>query len=180
MYDNQNYPWYLQQSPIFVTLYNGFFKVGEYMTPLPLGNMFDLDNISGTALFNLGMAWGLTGSPTYFDGLIYSIDDWSETKVWSGQPQDINNQIYRNFIKMNAYMFGKNYSLTLIKEAFEILLQGLGFSITVTEETMSFTINITASSGLLRILQEMQSYDSHFLGQLPGIKINFNYIANDE
>lgn len=180
MFNNQRYPWYLQKYPNFVQLYNDLYAIGDNFTPLGIGSMFDLSKISGVALFQMGMAWGLAGSPTYYDGLIYDVDDWSETKVWSGQPQDINNQLYRNFVRMKAYTYGKNYSLILIKEALEILLTGFQYIATVTEKYMAFTINITASSALLRILQEMQSYDSRFLGRLPGIAVSFNYIATDE
>lgn len=179
MFNNRRYPWYLQKYSEFVQLYDNLYKIGDYVTPLDLGSMFDLSTISGTALFQMGMAWGLTGSPTYYDGLIYDVDDWSQTKVWSGQPQDINNQIYRNFIKMNAYMYGRNYSLILIKEALEILLDGLNYNVSVNESDMAVSINITASSALLRILQEMQSYDSHFLGRLPGIQVTFKYTEVD-
>ena len=179
MFNNQNYPWYVQQAPSFKVLYDGFYTVANYATPLGIGSMFDSQALQGTGLFQLGMAWGLTGSPTFFDGLIYDVDNWSDLKVWSGQPQDVNKQIYRNFIKMKAYIYGKNYSLTVMKEALAILLSGFQYIATVTEGYMSFTINISANADVLRILQEMQSYDQRFLGHLPGIKILFNYVVTE-
>lgn len=180
MVDNQNFPWYLQQSPIFLALYNGFYNVALNMTPLEIGDMFNLEELEGTTVFQLGQAWGLTGSPTYFDGLIYNIDEWSTDKVWSGAPQSMNNQIYRNFVRMKAFIYGKNYSLELIRDALAILLDGFQYSASVTEDYMAFTINVSAPSAILRILQEMQTYDPRFLGQLPGIHQTFAYTATDE
>ena len=180
MYNNQDFPWYLQQVPEFVSLYNSFYDIATNITPLPIGEMFDLEQLQGTALFLLGQAWGLTGSPTYYDGLIYNVDNWSEDKVWSGQPQSINNQIYRNFVRMKAFIYGRNYSLELVRDALAILLDGFQYTASVTENYMAFTINITAPSAILRILQEMRSYDDTFLGQLPGIHYDFAYTATDE
>ena len=59
-------------------------------------------------------------------------------------------------------------------------MDGFQYTASVTENYMAFTISITAPSAILRIIQEMRSYDDTFLGQLPGIHYDFAYTATDE
>lgn len=176
MIKNQNYPWYIQHNPQFVSVYDGLFELASNASPLGLGDLFNLDKVYGDALFRLGILWGLQGSEKYYDGLIYGIDNWSETKVWGGQVQSVNQQIYRNFVRLHAYCWGRNFNLQLIQDAFNILLAGYDFTVTVDEDLMKFTINLTARSDILRIVQQIQSYDPHFIGKPVGIAYTINYI----
>lgn len=180
MQQNFLYPWYIQHSPNFVKMYDELYDLVAMASPLGIGDAFDLTKMSGTALTRLGILWGLQGAPKYFDGLVFKIDRWSETKVWSGQIQDIDNNIYRNFIMMHAYINGRQYNLQLIKEAISILLGSNPYTLTVDEGYMTFTINLTASSDTLRVIQELQSYDRHFMGKPSGISYTFNYIPMEQ
>lgn len=185
MINNQNYPWYPQRNPVFTTLYSGFFEAAESMTPLPIGGFFDIDSVPYEMLLKLGPVWGLSGSPVYYDGMIYDIDAWGdpdtmEGKAWTGQVQTANQAIYRNFIRMKAFINARQYNYQLVKDAIDILLSGYQHTISITEGYMTFTINISASGDILRILQEMQTYDPYFLGDLPGISYDFAYTATDD
>lgn len=176
MIDNQNYPWYMQKSPGFVALYNGLYEVAKHVSPLGLGDMFNVDELpAGEPLYQLGRMWGINGSPNYFDGLIYDIDYWSETKVWSGSVSTLEDKLYRNFLRMKMFIQNKRYSLITLKEALTILLGGEEATITVEESEMSFVINIRANVNVIRILQTIHSFDLHFMGQPCGIRYQFNY-----
>lgn len=176
MVPNYNYPWYIQHAPSFVKLYDRLFDIVSMATPLDVGYSFDLAKMGGDALFRLGILWGLQGAPKYYDGLIYKIDDWSDVKVWSGQARDIEGDIYRRFVTLHAYCNGRSFTLGLIGEAIAILMGDSEYKLTVDEDFMSFTINLEGDPETLRIIQEMQSYDPHFLGKPSGISYKFNYI----
>ena len=180
MYVSNSYPWYLQQSANFTALYNGLASVAQNISPLAIGDFFNYHTLpAGQPLYTLGKIWGLLGAPGFYDGLIYDIDNWSETKVWSGHLRDLDDILYRNFMQMKMYIQGKPYCLTLIHDALEMLLTGTEHVITVTEDLMSFQINISASSEVLRIVQEINSFDSTFLGKPTGVSYRFNYVAID-
>lgn len=180
MFDNQNYPWYLQQRGNFKTIYDGMFPIVSMASPLGIEDAFNVDQLAGLGLLYFGQMWGLRGMwGAVTDGMIYDIDKWSTDKKWSGEFQDLNAKIYRQFIKMNAYINGKNYTLGLIQEALAILLEGQDYSITVDEGFMNFTINLTAPSEVLNIMYNMQRYDNQFLGKPSGISYSFKYIVKN-
>lgn len=185
MYDNQNYPWYVQKSPVFKTLYDGVFPIVSAASPLGLADILDIDSLEGNSLYRLGNIIGLRGNPYFFDGLIYNADKWSDVKVWSGAVASINEQLYRNYVRMKAYLqarattYTQGFSLVLIKEAMDIVLSGLNYSVTVDEGFMEFIINIEAETEVLGVFRLLQSYDRLFLGKPVGIKYTFNYIATD-
>lgn len=180
MQNVQSYPWYVQHSPKFVTLYNALFDIVAQASPLGLGDTFDLDKAFGAALRRLGVMWGLQGAPSYYDGLIYKVDNWSQEKVWGGQVRDVDATLYKNFIRMHMYCYGRQYNLQLISDALAILLSDFPYTVTVTEDFMNFTINLTAEPDTLRIIQQLQSYDRHFLGKPSGISYTFNYIPMEQ
>ena len=176
MYNNQNYPWYIQKSAGFVALYNGLFNIVSGATPLGLGDAFNINKLpAGKPLFQVGKMWGLTDNPSFFDGLIYDVDSWSETKVWSGSVSQLESSLYRNFLRMKIFIQNSRYSLKTLKEALEILLGDNPAEITIDEYLMGFTINIKASREAIGILQTLQSYDPYFMGQPCGIHYEFNY-----
>lgn len=175
-----SYPWYLQSSPVFGALYSGFSDVAEQMSPLGIGDFFNYLTVpAGQPLYALGKIWGLIGAPGFYDGLIYDIDKWSGDKVWTGELQTLDDMLYRNFLKMKMYIQGRPYSLILIQEALEVLLAGTEHTITVPEDVMSFEINISATQEVLTVIQEINAFDSTFLGKPAGISYRFNYTATD-
>ena len=176
MIDNQNYPWYIQKSAGFVALYNGLFDIVSAASPLDISESFNIDGLmSGTPLFQVGKIWGLTDNPSFFAGLIYDVDSWSETKLWSGSVSELESSLYKNFLRMKVFLQNNRYSLKTLKRALEILLDGNPATITIDEHTMGFTINIKASREAISILQTLQSFDLLFLGQPCGIHYEFNY-----
>lgn len=177
MQANYNYPWYIQKTPSFTKLYDALFDIASMATPLGAEDLMFPDKATGEALFRLGILWGLTGAPKYYDGLIYAVDNWSDTKTWSGQLKDVEGKLYKQFIKLHAFCNGRQFNLQLIKDAIAFLMEGKSYKLTVDEGFMSFTINIEGDASDLRILQEMQSYDRRFLGQPSGIQYSFNYIT---
>ena len=133
MIENNNFPWYLQQSDTFVSLYNGFFTVAEAATPLGIGDAFNIDEMTGAMLYRLGTYWGMSGSPYIWDGLIYDLDSWSETKRWTGGIKEIGSILYSNMIKAKSYAFGRPFSLNTLNGVFERLFAGYPYTISVEE-----------------------------------------------
>lgn len=179
---NYSYPWYLQESPVFGTLYTGFYNVATNMTCLDIGDFFNYRTIpNGMPLYQLGKIWGVDGVLGYYDGLVYDIDKWSTNKKWTGQLLELNDSINRNFIRMKMYIENRPFCILMIKEAFEILLEGETYNIFVTEDssTMSFTITLRASSAIISVIQGISNFDSVFLGKPSGIHYTFNYVATD-
>lgn len=179
---NYSYPWYLQESPAFNQLYTGFYNVATNISCLDVGDFFNYRTLpSGTPLYQLSRIWGVVGILGYYDGLVYDVDKWSADKKWSGQLLEQSDSINRNFMRMKMYIENRPFCLNLIKEAFDILLEGESYSVTVTEtpETMSFVINLTASNAVISIIQGISNFDSAFLGKPSGIHYSFNYVATD-
>lgn len=180
MIENNNFPWYLQQSDTFTSLYYGFFPVAEAASPLGFGDAFNIDKAQGEMLFRLGTYWGMNGDNTLYDGLIYSIDKWSETKVWTGGIKEVGEGFYRNMIKAKSYAFGRLYSLTTLKGVFERLFEGIEYSISVTEDaTNSILITLTATHEVVRTFIEMKAFDLTFIGKPVGIKVGWDYNYTD-
>lgn len=124
MIENHNFPWYLQQSSTFTTLYYGFFPLAELASPLSFGDAFNIDKATGNMLFRLGTYWGLKGDNTVYDGLIYNLDQWSNDKVWTGGVKTIEEDLYRNLIKAKSYAFGRLYSLDTLKHVLDFIFEG--------------------------------------------------------
>lgn len=176
MVDNQDYPWYLQKSVKARKIYDGLFPVAVQATPLDIWKFIDIDQLTGNGLLTLGRLFGLRGTwGAISDGLVYDIDKWSEDKVWTGHMKDLDGQIYRNFIKMKAYIYEKPYNLITLKGAMETLLDGMDYEMTVTEEYMHFTINIKAQTDVLNIFYNLSKYDAHFLGKPVGVSYDFKF-----
>lgn len=176
MIENNNFPWYLQQSDAFLALYYGFFGVAELASPLGIGDAFDPDKMTGQMLFRLGSYYGMQGNPSFNDGLIYGVDNWSEFKTWTGGISSVAETFYRNFLKAKAYAYGRPYSLETLKGVLDRVFDGITYSATITEEYMSFTINITASQEDLRSFIDMRAFDLFFIGKPVGINVEWNYI----
>lgn len=179
MIENNNYPWYLQHTDTFSKLYYGFFPIAEYASPLTFGEAFDVDKMTGKMLYTLGTYWGLSGASTAWAGLIYDIDNWSETKHWTGWLRDIGEDMYRNLIKAKAYANGRVYSLNTLKEVINLTLAGVPHSVTIDESDMEITINLTAAGDVIQTFIEMRAFDLSSIGKPVGIKVNWAYSSLD-
>lgn len=179
MIENHNFPWYLQQSSTFTTLYYGFFSVAEYASPLGFGDAFNVDLAQGAMLFRLGTYWGLNGDGSLYDGLIYNIDKWSDVKVWTGGVKEIEEGFYRNLIKAKSYAFGRLYSLSTIKGVLELVFQGYDATFSVSETYMGLTITINAPEDVIRTFIEIKAFDLTFIGKPVGIKVDWQYNYTD-
>lgn len=177
---NYSYPWYLQESPVFTKLYTGFYEVATNITCLDVGDFFNYRTIpTGVPLYQLGRIWGVGSVLGYYDGLVYDIDKWSEDKKWTGQLTELDDNLTRNFLRMKMFIQGRAFNLILIRDALAILLEGEEYSITVTEELMGFTINLSAPTDVIGVIQSISNFDNAFLGKPSGIHYSFNYTATD-
>ena len=175
MINNNNFPWYLQESPIFLALYNGFFDVAVEASPLGIGDAFNIDAMTGMMLYRLGTYWGMTGSPYIWDGLIYDVDNWSEVKTWTGGLKELGQELYSNLIKAKAYAYGRLYSLETLKGVIERMFVGQQYSAEVRESNMEITISLTAERSLLETFVEARAFDLVFIGKPAGIKVVWEY-----
>ena len=135
MIENNNFPWYLQQSPVFTELYYGLFDVAVSASPLDIGDSFDLDNATGERLYRLGTYFGLPGTPYTWNGMIYNMDNWSDIKTWTGtQSELLSDTFYRNLIKAKAYAYGRPYSLITLKNVLDRIFDGIEYSAQIIEQ----------------------------------------------
>ena len=175
MIENNNFPWYLQQSDTFTSLYNGFFSVAQTASPLGIGDAFNVDAMTGLMLYRLGTYWGMSGSPYLWDGLIYDIDEWTGIKTWTGGLKELGEQVYSNLIKAKAYAYGRQFSLKTIKGVLEKIFEGQQYEAVVTEDLMEITITITAAQSLIQTFIEARAFDFYFIGRPSGIKVIWQY-----
>lgn len=175
MVQNDNFPWYLQLTSVFLALYNGFFDVAVDASPLGIGDAFNIDAMTGAMLYRLGTYWGMAGSPYIWDGLIYNHDEWSGIKTWTGGLKELGERVYSNLVKAKAYAFGRLYSLETIKGVLERCFAGQEYTAEVIESDMEITISLTASQETLRTFIEAKAFDIAFIGKPAGIRVNWEY-----
>ena len=175
MIENNDFPWYLQQSTVFLGLYTGFFDVAVAASPLGLGDAFNVDQMTGAMLYNLGTYWGMSGSPTVWDGLIYNLDEWSGVKTWTGGLKELGEQTYANLIKAKAYAYGRVYSINTLKGVLDRVFSGQQYSAEITESLMEVTITLSAARTLLETFIEARAFDLAFIGKPSGIKVTWQY-----
>lgn len=175
MIANNDFPWYLQQSSVFLALYTGFFDVAVMASPLGMGDMFNIDEASGRQLFRIGTYFGMAGSPTLWDGLIYDVDNWSDVKTWTGGVKEIAEDFYRKLVKAKAYAYGRPYSLTTLKGVLDRIFDQNGFTTIVTEDYMEITISISGPQNEIEMFVEAKAFDVAFIGKPVGIKVNWEY-----
>lgn len=139
--------------------------------------MFDLENAETGQLYSIGAMWGMASSKTYFDGMIYDIDNWSELKVWTGGIKPVALTLYRRFVAAKIYSNEMNYSLTMLHDVLEMIFEGYTHEITVdeNEEKHTVTINIRAKEEIIRLFIELRAFDRYFLGTPSGVSVKFNY-----
>ena len=184
---NPNYPWYLQNSPVFTELYNGFYEVSTLMTPLDAWKIFYPSELNLAGLLMHAKFWGLATSwASLTDSLIYNDGSWAETygveqegdKFWSGKESSVSEEWYQRYISMKAYIQGRPFNLTTIKGALEVLLGGgTMYQMSVTESDMECTVQILSDLDTVTILRGISSYDPTLLGKPVGIKVNYAFNA---
>lgn len=174
---NQNYPWYMQRSESFSGLYVDLFDIVSAASPLDIYKIFYPDELTQGGLVALGKIWAITGDPAYTDALIYDLDQWSQDKVWTGGMGTIIEDVFRRLLKAKIYMQGRQICLDTLKKAFDIIFEGTGSEVTITEDYMSFTINVSGTNDTIRAFMRMRSLDVAFIGALPGI--HYDYVFTD-
>lgn len=182
MFYNEDYPWYLQDSPVFSKLYDGIYEVAKNISPLDIWKLFYITELSGSNIKLHAALWGLSGEWSGVrDALNYNIDSWGNLeegtgKYWSGIQGLVDDEWYRRYVLMKIYIQNKPFSYTLIKDALDVLLGNIYKEVSVTEETMVCNINIQTDSEVSSILRGILSYDPDMLGKPTGIKVNYNFI----
>ena len=136
MIENNNFPWYLQQSSAFLALYTGFFDIAVDATPLALGNAFNIDEMQGAMLHRIGEYFGMATSAYTWDGLIYNMDAWSDGKNWTGGIRQLGEDFYSKIIKAKMYAYGHQYCLETLYNVFEIVFEGVEHNVRIIEQGM--------------------------------------------
>lgn len=184
---NYDFPWYIQQSPAFMELYQGFYNIATNITPLPFIQMLDLDNATTyTELLAAGQYYGVQNA--WFglqDALIYNFREWGprspETEYyWNGRASEDNFRLMANYIKAKVQIRGKPLSLVTLKQFYETALDGYNYSVEnnveITESLQHFEIVVQATDEIAQALIEMSYTDKWPFGKPVGISYNITYV----
>lgn len=180
---NQNYPWYLQTSTNFSSLYEGMFNVAKNFSPIEAYRVMYPDimaevTTTGSAENGLKIFASLWGLPTEMyaleGALIYDVDNWSETKKWSGSTSGIGKDWFLRYIKMKTFINSQPFSLQLIHDAMDILFGDEFHTITVTESGYNVTVNITTTEDAESVISGLLVVDPTLFGKPIGISISYN------
>lgn len=184
---NENYPWYIQSSPVFTALYNGLYEVGSKMSCLDAWKIFYPTELNLAGLLAHAKLWGLATSwASLTDSLIYDDGLWAETygqvgdgdKYWSGKESSVSEEWYRRYLSLKMYIRSRPLTLETIKKAFEILLgEYLDYTISVTEDLMACEVIVTSDAETTMVLRGILSYDPTLLGKPVGVKITYTFNA---
>ena len=182
---NYDFPWYLQNSEAFMTLYTGLYNVSSHISPLPFLECLKIDDIDlFSQLRALSWIYGLFGNLTSVeDALIYNVNNWSvdevEENYWSGRPVE-NLDLLRNYLKAKVQMRNKNLTLQSIKEFFGTCLEHREFDpstdIAVTESLLHFDITVTVNQDILNDMASLYATDPYPFGKPVGISYSINYV----
>lgn len=182
---NENYPWYIQSSPVFTELYNGLYEVGSKMSCLDAWKIFYPTELNLAGLLAHAKLWGLATSwASLTDSLIYNDGKWAETygevgdedKYWSGKESSVNEGWYRKYIALKMYIRSRPLTLETIKKAFEILLSDIpNYTIEVSEDLMACEVEVASDADTTMVLRGILSYDPTLLGKPVGIKITYTF-----
>lgn len=181
MFYNENYPWYLQSSPVFSKLYREIYDVAKDITPLDIWKLFYIDELPLANVREHASLWGIKGGWYGIrDALIYNVESWGnletgEGKYWSGILGYADDEWYARYVKMKAYIQGKPFNNYMIKEAVAILIDKYPYTIEVIESNLSCEIKLTVDSFVKEILNGIISYDPNLFGKPVGIKVTYNF-----
>lgn len=182
---NYDFPWYLQNSEGFMTLYTGLYNVATSISPISLLSALDIDNAAFPAQLKLvATLYGLRADWVSIEqALIYNVNKWSvdgvEENYWSGLPSE-SQALLKNYIKAKVQIRNKNLTLQTLKEFFGVCLAHRDFNpataISVTESTMHFDLTVTVDSEVLEDMVTLLSVDPYPFGKPTGISYSINYV----
>ena len=186
---NYDFPWYIQQSPAFMTLYTGLYNVAAQITPLPFIDMLNLNEIdSYPPLVAAGQYYGVQSSWFGFkDALIYNIREWAprsgeEQYYWNGRATDSALRLMANYIRAKVQIRGQPLSLVTLKKFYETFLDGYNYSVEddveITESEQHFEIVVRATEEIILALVEMSYSERWPFGKPVGISYNITYVLS--
>ena len=185
---NYDFPWYIQQSPAFMALYEGFYNVATKVSPISFIDMLDLDNVvSYSELLAAGQYYGVPNAWYGLqDALIYNFREWSprdegQTEYyWNGRASADNFRLMANYIKAKVQIRGQPLSLATLKKFYETALDGYNYSvennIEIIESEQHFEIVVQATDEIAQALIEMSYTDKFPFGKPVGISYNITYV----
>lgn len=185
---NYDFPWYIQQSPAFMALYEGLFAVGAKTSPITFINMLDLDNVDYySELLAAGQYYGI--SKAWYgleDALIYNVREWGPREgtnyYWDGRASYENFQLMANYIRAKTQIRGQPLSLVTLKKFYETILEGYDYSvadnISIVESEQHFEIVAQVDSDIAQVLIEMLYTDPQPFGKPVGISYNITYVLS--
>lgn len=186
---NYDFPWYIQQSPVFMTLYEGLYAIAVNVSPLPVLEMLNIaDEDSLYKLIMLGQFYGVNNYiDTNKNALIYNIREWGprdapdQNYYWNGSSSEEALQIMTNYTIAKMQIRGKALSLLTLKQFYETALAGYNYSvednISVIESTQHFEIVVNAPDDIVQVLIEMTYNDRFPFGKPVGISYNVTYVT---
>lgn len=186
---NYDFPWYIQQSPAFMTLYEGLFDVCSSVSPITFIDMLNLDNVrqysellAAAQYYGVSNAWyGVE------DALIYNVREWAPKTqnpnyYWNGRTSYENFQLMANYIKAKVQMRGQPLSLVTLKRFYETILDGYNYSVAdnieIIESEQHFEIVARVNNEVAQALVEMLYTDSQPFGKPVGISYNITYVLS--
>ena len=187
---NYDFPWYIQNSPVFMTLYTGLYNIASKISPLSFTDMLDMDN--ATSYYELLVAANFYGMYAKWyatqDALIYNRREWGprpegETKYyWNGRASIDTFKLMANYIRAKTQIRGKPLCLATLKQFYETALDGYNYSvennIQVVESLQHFEIIVTAPENIINGIIEMSYTDRWPFGKPVGISYNITYIES--
>ena len=164
---NYDFPWYIQQSPAFMTLYEGLFDVCSNISPITFIDMLNLDNVEDALIYNVREWAPKTQNPNYY---------------WNGRTSYENFQLMANYIKAKVQMRGQPLSLVTLKRFYETILDGYNYSVAdnieIIESEQHFEIVARVNNEVAQALVEMLYTDSQPFGKPVGISYNITYVLS--
>lgn len=185
---NYDFPWYIQESPVFMSLYTGFATVASNITSLPFIDMLDINNAYNySELLAAGQYYGVPNAWYGLqDALIYNFREWSprdegQTEYyWNGRASADNFRLMANYIRAKVQIRGQPLSLSTLKRFYETALDGYNYSvennIEIIESEQHFEIVVQATDEIAQALIEMSYTDKFPFGKPVGISYNITYV----
>lgn len=183
---NYDFPWYIQQAPAFMALYDGMYNIAAQMSPLSFIDMLDLDNVqSYSQLLVAGQYYGIPNAWYGLqEALIYNVRQWGpradENYYWNGRASQDNFRLMANYIRAKVQIRGQPLSLATLKRFYETALEGYDYSVEnnmqIIESEQHFEIVVMATDDIAQALIEMSYTDRWPFGKPVGISYNITYV----
>lgn len=184
---NYDFPWYIQHSPTFMTLYEGLYDVATKFSSISFIDMLDLDNVENySELLAAGQYYGVSNAWYGLeDALIYNVREWGPRDpdpnyYWNGRASYENFKLMANYIKAKVQIRGEPLSLVTLKRFYETVLDGYNYSvednIEITESEQHFEIVARVNNDIAQALIEMSYTDTWPFGKPVGISYNITYV----